>query len=155
MMDDAMKLKVLMIYYDHWGKDEIKARKISYGIKETMDILKARYEITYIDEEDGEDEEDKISLETRLRRYFYYLCNEDLHYLWTEFAEIFLSDCGGCIEPSNSLDDYYDNEDLLIDRKLMLEDNLNILNEETADIIYDNDFGYEQALSVDAIVALF
>ena len=44
---------------------------------------------------------------------------------------------------------------MLFDRKIMLEDHLNITNDETSDIIYDNDFGYEDALSVDAIVALF
>lgn len=151
-MDDTLKLKVLMIYYDHWGKDEIKARKTSHGVKKTMELLKARYEIDDLDEED--DDEEKTSLETRLKRYFYYLCNEDLHYMWVEFAEIFLNDCGGCVEPYNPLEDLYDNEEMLFDRKIMLEDNLNIVNEETSDIIYDNDFGYDEVLSVDAIVAL-
>ena len=60
---------------------------------------------------------------------------------------------GGCFE-TLCADDPYDEDEMLFDRKIMLEDHLNISNDETADIIYDNDFGYRETLSVDAIVAL-
>ena len=74
-------------------------------------------------------------------------------FFWTDFVDIFLQDVGGCFEPI-SADHPYDEEEMLFDRKIILEDHLNIVNDETADIIYDSDFGYRETLSVDAIVAL-
>lgn len=140
-MNDLLKIKVLMIYYDHWGKDEIKARKTAHGINKTLSFLTERFQTEDRTVYDG------------LKRMFNYLCNEDLLFLWTDFIEIFLQDLGGSFE-SLYTDDPYDDDEMLFDRKIMLENHLNILNDDTADIIYDNDFGYREALSVDAIVAL-
>lgn len=142
-MDDSLKIKVLMIYYDHWGKEEIKARKIVHGINKTLFSLKKRFQF----------QSENRTLNDGLKRMFNYLCNEDMVFLWTDFVDIFLQDMGGCFETLLS-NDPYDEEEMLFDRKIMLEDHLNIINDETADIIYDNDFGYRETLSVDAIVAL-
>lgn len=138
-MDDATKLQVLMIYYHHWGREEIQARKTVHGVHLTMKLLKERFQTEEHTMKDG------------LRRMFYYLCNEDLSFLWSEFVEIFLQD--HCVEPFDS-NDLYDQDEMLFDRKIHLEDTLNITNEETAELIYDNDFTYRHVLSVDAIVAL-
>lgn len=140
-MDDSLKIQVLMIYYDHWGKEEIKAQKVVLGINKTLSSLTERFQ-----------SEDR-TLNDGLKRMFNYLCNEDIVFLWTDFVDIFLQDLGGCFETMTS-DDPYDEDEMLFDRKIMLEDHLNIINDETADIIYDNDFGYRETLSVDAIVAL-
>ena len=140
-MDDSLKIKVLMIYYDHWGKEEIKARKVVHGMNKTLSLLMERFQ-----------SEDR-TLNDGLKRMFNYLCNEDIVFLWTDFVDIFLQDVGGCFD-ALCPDDPYDDDEMLFDRKIMLEDHLNITNDETADIIYDNDFGYQEALSVDAIVAL-
>lgn len=144
-MDDSIKIKVLMIYYDHWGKKEIRARKAVDGLNRTMFLLSERFHT---------DDDTEYTLDTGLIRLFHYMSDDELPYLWTEFVDIFLADCGGCFEPV-LVGDPYDEEEMLFDRKIMLEDHLNITNDETSDIIYDNDFGYEDALSVDAIVALF
>jgi hypothetical protein len=140
-MDDILKIKVLMIYYDHWGKEEITARKIVCGLNKTIGLLKIRFQT------------EENTIENGLKKMFYYLCNEEVHFLWTEFVEIFLQDLGGCFEPLLE-DDFYEEEEMLFDRKILLEDNLNLSNEDTADLIYANDFSYENVLSVDAIVAL-
>lgn len=141
-MDDPLKIKVLMIYYDHWGKEELKARKVVHGINKTLSALTERFQ-----------SEDR-TLNDGLRRMFNYLCNEDMVFLWTDFVDIFLQDMGGCFETLSSSDHPYDEDEMMFDRKILLEDHLNIINDETADIIYDNDFGYRETLSVDAIVAL-
>lgn len=136
-------MEVLMIYYEHWGKEEIKARKLVYGMNRTLELLKTRFQ--------NEDN----TIENGIKKMFYYLCNEDMYYIWVEFVDIFLQDCGGCFESSFlEGDDLYDEEGLLFDRKIILEDNLNLSNEDTAELIYANDFTYQNILSVDAIVAL-
>ena len=140
-MEDVLKIKVLMIYYDHWGKDEIQARKVVHGLEKTCSLLSQHFQTKDRTTEDA------------LKRMFHYLCNEDVVFLWTDFVDIFLQDLGGCFE-SLSMDDPYDEEEMLFDRKIMLEDHLQIVNDETADLLYDDDFGYREALSVDAIVAL-
>lgn len=141
MMDDTTKIQVLMIYYHHWGHDEINARKISYGVNLTLKLLKERFET------------DEYTLKDGIRRMFYYLCNEDLTFLWSEFVEIFLQNYHGwTFEPMDT--DLYDEDEMLFDRKISLEENLNLSNEDTAEIIYENGFTYQNVLSVDAIIAL-
>lgn len=138
-MDDATKLQVLKIYYLHWGIEELHARKTIHGIRLTMKLLQDRFQT------------DEYSMKDGLRRMFYYLCNEDLSFLWSEFVEILLQD--HCVEPLDP-NDLYDEEEMLFDRKIQLEDTLKITNEDTAELIYENDFTYNHLLSVDAIVAL-
>jgi hypothetical protein len=140
-MDDFLKIKVLMIYYDHWGRDEIRARKVVHGMNQTLCSLTERFQSEDRTVKDG------------LVRMFNYLCNEDIFFLWTDFVDIFLQNLGGCFE-SIGVYDPYDDDEMLFDRKFILEDHLNIRNDTTADLIYDNDFGHREILSVDAIVAL-
>ena len=132
------KIKALMIYYDHWGKDEIRARKTVYGIKKTMRSLDEWFPT-----------EEEETLKCRLKKMFEYN-DTDVVFWWNEFAEVFLGEAM-CFENDEF---FVDPDELLFDRKVMLEDKLNILNEDTADMIYDNDFGYKNVMSVDAIVAL-
>lgn len=142
-MDDETKIKVLKIYYDHWGGDELWARKVVYGLKQTLLLLTNHFQT-----------EQHHTLEHSLRRMFYCMCNDDdVYFLWTDFADILLQDFGGCFEPILT-DGFYDEEEILFDRKIILEENLNISNDNTADMIFDNNFSYKDTLSVDAIVAL-
>ena len=142
-MEDVVKVQVLMIYYDHWGRQELRARKIAHGMDKTLLLLEQHFQTRERTLIDG------------LKRMFQYLSQEDIVFLWTDFVEIFLQDMGGCFD-TISLDEPYgaDEDEVLFDRKVILEENLNITNSETVDMIYDNEFGYRNVLSVDAIVAL-
>lgn len=139
-MDDASKIKILMIYYDHWGKEELQARKTAHGVRETLSLLRGRFETKDHTLKDG------------LLRMFRYLEYEDMVFLWSDFADIFLQR-EGCFDPLSS-DEPYEEDEILFDRKVLLETHLNLHNEDTSDLIYDDEFGYEDVLSVDAIVAL-
>lgn len=130
---------VLMIYYNHWGKDEIRARKAVFGLKKTMRSLEEWFPV----------EQEEETLLSMLRKIFEY--DMDVVDRWDEFAQVFL---GEAMYFDNEHDFLDDPDELLFDRKVMLEDKLNIFNEETADLIYENDFEYKNVLSVDAIVAL-
>lgn len=143
-MDDTLKIKVLMIYYDHWGKDEINARKVVYGINKTKELLSGQYAVNGRTLEDG------------LRRIFLYLCNEETYYLWIEFVDVLLQDYGGCFDYDKDGEYYYEG-DFIFDRKMLLEDHLEGLfcsETEFYDILYDHHFSANDILSVDAIVAL-
>lgn len=138
-MDDLLKIRVLMIYYDHWGKDELKARQTVYGLNKTLHLLEERFHTK------------EYTMMESLKRMFSYL-SEDRSFVCSEFIDIFLQDYGGCFE--NFLENFYDEDELLFDRKIILEENLNISSEESGYLLYDSDFDYQNVLSVDAIVAL-
>jgi hypothetical protein len=42
-MDDRTKIAVLMIYYQHWGKEEIHLRKVAHGIQETEKVFRHHF----------------------------------------------------------------------------------------------------------------
>lgn len=132
------KIKVLMIYYDHWGKDEIRARKALNGLQKTIRQLEEWFPM----------EEEEL-LVKRLKRIFLY--DMDLLDRWKEFTEVLLGEALSFVHEDDFLED---EDDILFERKVMFEDRLNIFNEETSDLIYDDGFQYENILSVDAIVAL-
>lgn len=134
MMDDNTKIRVLMIYYEHWGKEEIRAQKALRGIEETMRML------------------DELDVEALLES-FHHVCDPyDIHFLWTEFINVFLRDCGGCLDPIVG-EDFFDPEELLFSRMVRLKHNLN-RNHLLHNLSWMDDFEYHDALSVDAIVAL-
>lgn len=139
-MEDTRKIRALMVYYDHWGKEELRARKTAHGVNKTLSLLRERFQT-----------KDRSLLEG-LRRMFHYLGQDDMVFLWTDFVDIFF-EREGCFEPL-SPDDPYEEEEMLFDRKILLETHLNLHNEDTSDMIYDNGFGYKEVLSVDAIIAL-
>lgn len=125
-MDDHTKIRVLMIYYEHWGKEEIRAEQIRSGINKTMDLL-SDYDLDC------------------LFRCFYENCHsEDISFLWLEFANIFLQQYGECLEPMNGL---FDDEDLLFLRHETLKKNIGIHEDSMLPLPYTD------TLSVDAIVA--
>lgn len=132
------KIKVLMIYYDHWGKEEIRARKALIGLQKTEKQLDEWFPM------EGDE-----PLVDRLKQIF--LFDMDLVERWKEFAEVFLGEVMSFLHEDDFLED---EEDILFEKKIMLEDRLYIFNEETSDLIYDEGFQYENILSVDAIVAL-
>lgn len=137
-MNDEEKINVLMIYYDHWGKDEIRARGAVNGLRKTLDLL-ANWFPT-------EEEEPMVD---KLRRLFRF--NDDLIDLWNEFSEVLLGEAM-FFDTEEEAD--FQEEDVLFSKKVLLEDHLNIVNEDTADLIYDDEFSHQNVLNVDAIVAL-
>jgi hypothetical protein len=42
-MNNELKIRVLMIYYDHWGKEEIRQTRDQKGFMMTMDKIKALF----------------------------------------------------------------------------------------------------------------
>lgn len=137
MLSDTDKINVLMIYYQHWGKEEINARKTVQGLNMT---IKALEKLRTNKEE---------TLRNEIIRYFNYIGDDDLNFMWSEFAELFLQDE---VSPFYMDDDGYDEDDLIFDRRCALEDRLLVHNEETADMIFE--LNYQEILSVDAIIAL-
>lgn len=129
-MNDNTKISVLMIYYQHWGVDEIKARKVVHGAQQTITLLAKKMK-NYDD-------------------MFFY---PSIYFGWSEMANALLHNCGGCIDSMPEYDDYDENE-MLFDRKVMLGNHLHITNYKTSDILYGDGFGYQETLSVDAIIAL-
>lgn len=141
-MDDTLKIRVLMIYYHHWGKDEINARKTVSGLNQTIRFLQDRFQT------------EEYSMMEGLKRMFSYL-SEDRSFVCSEFVDLFLQDVGGCFDSFLTYDDFYDEEELLFDKKVLLEENLSILSEDAGYLLYDPEFSHHNVLSVDAIVALF
>jgi len=47
MMDDSLKIKVLMIYFDHWGKEESRIYKNMDGLKKFDNHIHRTYETRY------------------------------------------------------------------------------------------------------------
>lgn len=142
MMDDTRKIAVLTIYYEHWGKDEIQARKVADGWKRTHKLLDEKLK-------NGND-----TLVDYLKNMKNYMCMyEDTYDLWVEIVDIFLHDYGGCFESFLNEENETDEERLFV-CKVLLEENLGISDDATADIIYDDSFLQKDVLSVDAIVAL-
>lgn len=145
-MNDADKIRALTIYFQHWGKEEVRARRAADGIQETMRLLNV-----FCDDDNHEE-----PLAEKLRQMVEHIGIS--RYLWVECADVLLSGCGGAFPSSDTCDEdgfFYDEEELLFDRKTVLEDNLTLHNEDTAHMIYDEEFDYDDVLSVDAIVALF
>lgn len=144
VVEDADKIRALMIYYQHWGKEEARAQRAADGINETIRLLRVFCV-----------EDDEV-LADKLRHLLTHIGIS--RYLWVECADVLLNQCGGCFPSSDGLDEdgfFYDDEELLFHRKIVLEDNLNAHNEDTASMIYDDAFSYDDVLSVDAILALF
>ena len=42
-MNDNLKIKVLMIYYHHWGKEQTRARKVIHGIQKTNQVIRYHF----------------------------------------------------------------------------------------------------------------
>lgn len=131
IMDDTTKMRVLMIYYEYWGKEEIRTRKTVCGLHSTLKII-----------------EDHIQ---NYDDYFYYFCH-DIYFLWTEFTDMFLKDCGGCFDAVRD-GFYYDEQDLLLNRKMRLEEHMSGTSDANH-LLYHDEFRYNNILSVDAILAL-
>jgi len=143
-MDDFLKIKVLMIYYDHWGKDEIRARKADYGVKKTMEILQTRFHA-----------QQNTRLHTTLERMFHYLIHDhafqEIYIVWIDFTEVFLQSFAF----EMLLDyDYYTEIGRMDAWKNRLCGSLRLKDEESILLLY-NELRPHEILSVDAIVALF
>lgn len=47
MMDDTLKIKALMIYFEHWGKEEARIYKNLDGLKKFDDYIYKTYDSRY------------------------------------------------------------------------------------------------------------
>lgn len=143
-MDDTLKIKVLMIYYEHWGKEEIKARKTVWGINKTLGTLKSRFQTR----------NDKV-LHICLQKMFHYLFHDrsfrEIYVVWIDFTEIFLQSFAFEMLLDH---DYYSEEGRMDARKNRLCGSLRLEEEESILILY-NELSPHEVMSVDAIVALF
>lgn len=143
-MDDTLKIKVLMVYYEHWGKEEIKARKTAYGADQTLTTLKSRFQTR----------NDQI-LSVCLQKMFHYLFHDhsfqELYVVWIDFTEIFLQSFAFEMLLDHN---YYSEEGRLDARKNRLCDSLRLEGEESILLLY-NELSPQEIMSVDAIVALF
>lgn len=81
-MNDSDKIIALMIYYQHWGKDEIRARKTISDMHMTFKAL------------ENLRENKRETLRDRIMQRFHYRDREDLdlHFMWIEISELFLQD---------------------------------------------------------------
>lgn len=133
-MDDARKIAALMIYYQHWGKEEIRARRAAHGWDRTRRLL---------------DEHLWEGGETLLERTRRFVSAHSVSNIWVELMDVLLG--GECIGWG---EEYAEEEDLLFDRKTLLEENLGFLGDISVGVLYDDGFQWGDVLSVDAIVAL-
>lgn len=42
-MDDTLKIRVLMIYYEHWGREDARLRKNQDGLRQFHTLVQLRY----------------------------------------------------------------------------------------------------------------
>lgn len=143
-MEDALKIKVLMIYYDHWGKEEIKARKTVDGVNKTIMMLQSRFQTR-----------DDTLLYASLQKMFHYLFHDhsfrEIYVVWVDFAEIFLQSFAFEMLLDH---DYYSDHGRMDARKNRLCGSLHLEDEESILLLY-NELSPQEVMSVDAIVALF
>lgn len=129
-----------MVYYDHWGKDELRSRKTVYGINKTLSILAGQFQT--------QDRTLEIGLGQRLEciRSF-----QDTYLLWVDLVDIFLA----CSAYDLLLDpEYYTTEDGRLDAwKNRLCKSLRLEDEEKILFLY-NELSPHEILSVDAVVSL-
>lgn len=140
-MDDEIKIQILMIYYNHWGKYEINSRKVVSGIKKTMNFLNK--EFVYND----------LSLQQSLKSLFYNYSDDHISSVYKLLIELLLEDYGGYYDDDWNYE-LENEDDLLFDKKYLLEQNIGDLSSESSDILYSDDFNASHRLSVEAIVGL-
>ena len=144
-MEDALKIKTLMIYYDHWGKDEIRARKTVSGVNKTISMLQSRFQIRH----------DNTVLYTSLEKMFHYLFHDhsfpEIYVMWIDFTEIFLQSFAFEMLMDH---DYYSDQGRMDAKKNQLCGSLHLEEEESILLLY-NEMSPQEIMSMDAIVALF
>lgn len=142
-MDEQTKIRVLMIYYNHWGKDEIRLRKTIDGLNKTISILKNEY-ASYND----------LTLSDALGSLFYQYSDVHISILYKDMIDVLLKDYGGFYDDERNFGDYDEQDDLLFDRKYNFEENTGDLSQEGSSILYNDNFTHHHVLSVESIVAL-
>lgn len=129
-MDDATKVRVLNIYYDHWGIEELRVRKAVYGIDKTISLLMDWYPYP--------------------ARYNPHSSFHRIYVHWVDLSDLFLSHLAFDVWMDH---EYYRGEGRLDAWKNRLCKNLRLEKEEPVRFLY-NELGPREVLSVDAIVAL-
>jgi hypothetical protein len=144
-MDDATKIQVLMIYYQHWGKDEIKAQQDQNGLQRTMDKIyhlfrsknpsSASFHLV-------EEVQFQTALIKEIRQMSFHVHMDPTIYLLNQLSDTLLSSMGGCrdLRPLYKTS-YY--------TKLA-----KMLNMKSVFSIVCMDMSEQEMLSVNAIVAL-
>lgn len=180
-MNDETKIKVLMIYYEHWGNEQNQLRKTIHGFNQlqeyiieytmsSLDTARENYEL--IDDEDEVDafseyieklyeDPSPSSLYECLKK-----CFEDEPIFDDEFMSdvsyenliFFIDTILGGIGGNRFIDnqekvDEITNNDLLGHKKVSIEYFCKT-SDEANEILYDDSFTEEMVLSVEAIVAI-
>jgi len=60
-MDDTLKIKALMIYYEHWGREESRIQRTLEGVKRFKEQIYKRYSNRYESEFEVLNDSDKSS----------------------------------------------------------------------------------------------
>ena len=142
-MDDQQKIKAIMVYYNHWGRDEINARKILHGLRLTTSLLVKEYVHS------------GMSLYESLTSLFYNYSEEHVSNLCKDLIDLLLRDCGEFYNDDWMIsDEIYSMDDHLFDRKCLFESNSGDLGKESSRFFYSDNFDYRNVLSVESIVAL-
>jgi hypothetical protein len=131
-MDDNLKIRVLMTYFGHWGNEQNDIRKAIHGAKKFQKILN----------------NNGFLLNTQCRTYL-KRHNRRFQY---ELMDILLNECGGGFRPNDMMPEPWDRTEVLVGRFLPFIEQHDIYD--TYYDIFDHHFTSDNALSVDAIIAL-
>lgn len=145
-MDDNIKIKALMVYYHHWGMDEIKAERNRRALNKTMEKICELFR-------SKNSSPNKFNLIEEIQFQTFFLREIQQMSFWSnhapmasmcllnQIANTLLSSIGGCNEIHPSLNSYF----IKIAKILKM----NVFS------IACMDMSKEDLLSVNAIVALF
>lgn len=133
-MDDQLKIRALMTYYEHWGNEQNKALKALDGARRFRKLF----------------EKNRFLFSATCRSY---LRRHNRHFCY-DLLDVLLNECGGGFKPNDTFPDDWDTTAMLMVRRLKFIDNHNYKSINFYDAI-DPHFTAKDALNVDAIIALF
>jgi hypothetical protein len=135
-MNDYTKIQALMVYFHHWGRDEIKAEQDRKALHQTMDKIKT----LFIDEDLEFAQDFDFVNEIRMMRFWVQYGPYGTMNFLNRIANILLSSMGGCDNLEHSSKNrYYQFASSL---------NISVLD------VFRIGMTEEDMLSVNAIVAL-
>lgn len=133
-MNDELKIRALMIYYDHWGKEEIRHTRDQKAFIKTMDKIKELFAVF-------EDDNFDFLTEIRYMTWFNYEPDEKINFI-NRIVECLLSEIGGSASIMSIP------MPMTMTSKLAKHLNINIFD------VFRVELSKEEIRQVDAIVAL-
>lgn len=92
-MNDNTKIQALLVYFHHWGKDEIKATQDRKALHKTMDKIKT----LFIDEDLDFGQDFNFLTEVRMMRFWVQYGHYGTMNFMSRMANVLLSNMGGCV----------------------------------------------------------